>query len=98
MWNTTASGIASRKRSSLALSDLGTAARQRPIGFLYPHAFSRFKRPRRPFSCRYNEARPHRGLQLSSPLAPTVSPPPVGAVRRRDRLSGLIHEYYRKAA
>jgi putative transposase len=27
-----------------------------------------------------------------------ISPPSVGAVRRRDRLSGLIHEYYREAA
>jgi len=37
MWNTTASGIASRVRSSLALSDLRRQRhRQRSIGFQYP--------------------------------------------------------------
>jgi putative transposase len=58
------------------------------------------ERTLREFEGHYNEARPHRGLQLSSPSTPTpwVSPPAVGAVRRRDRLSGLIHEYYREAA
>jgi len=46
-----------------------------------------------------NRERPHRALELMPPLtdAPTGRPPPV-AIRRRDRLSGLIHEYYRAAA
>jgi putative transposase len=44
----------------------------------------------------YNEARPHRGLALKTPLG--SSPPAVGDVRaanirRRDVLGGLIHEY-----
>jgi transposase InsO family protein len=46
----------------------------------------------------YNGHRPHRGLDLRAPLAPS-SPPPIGqsvnvsGVRRRDRLGGLLHEY-----
>ena len=56
------------------------------------------ERTLREFEGHYNAARPHRGLRLSSPSAPTISPPSVGAVRRRDRLSGLIHEYFREAA
>jgi transposase InsO family protein len=49
---------------------------------------------------RYNHQRPHRGRDLHPPNGPPA-PVPVsatGAVARRDRLGGLIHEYYRKAA
>jgi putative transposase len=50
----------------------------------------------------YNSHRPHRGLDLRPP-EPTQ---PVGLfdrvrtddIRRRDRLGGLVHEYYREAA
>ncbi|MGH2667600.1 MAG: integrase core domain-containing protein, partial [bacterium] len=54
----------------------------------------------RDFVEHYNAARPHRGLQLACPLPPTSSSSPesLRAVRRRDRLGGLIHEYYRCAA
>ncbi len=48
----------------------------------------------------YNRQRPHRGLDLRPP-DPDPSPPPQPAIleiRRRDRLGGLIHEYYRAAA
>jgi transposase InsO family protein len=45
----------------------------------------------------YNEARPHQGLDQGCPVPLTASPPD-GAVRRRDRLGGLLHEYYREAA
>jgi putative transposase len=49
----------------------------------------------------YNRERPHRGLDLQTPeggphLKPLSSEP--SGVARRDRLGGLIHEYYRKAA
>jgi putative transposase len=54
----------------------------------------------REFARHYNAARPHRGLRLARP-----SPPPTlsssansGAVRRRDRLGGMIHEYHREVA
>jgi len=46
----------------------------------------------------YNAARPHRALQLRAPLARGRPVSAVGALVRRDRLGGLIHEYERLAA
>jgi putative transposase len=46
----------------------------------------------------YNRERPHRGLALSRPEPPDVKLAPGGEVQRRDRLGGLVHEYYRAAA
>jgi len=45
----------------------------------------------------YNRARPHQGLEQRCPVA---LPAPVrdGPVRRRDRLGGLLHDYFREAA
>ena len=47
----------------------------------------------------YNTQRPHRALKLVAPIPPE---PPLEAgendIRRRDRLGGLIHEYYQEAA
>ena len=47
----------------------------------------------------YNRERPHRALELRPP-EPDEQPEraPEGDIRRRDRLGGLIHEYYRAAA
>jgi putative transposase len=47
----------------------------------------------------YNKHRPHRALKLQSPQ-PREPPPTaaIGEIERRDRLGGLIHEYYRTAA
>ncbi len=47
----------------------------------------------------YNRQRPHRALDLRPPDAD--DPPArsaIGEIRRRDRLGGLLHEYYRAAA
>jgi putative transposase len=49
----------------------------------------------------YNGHRPHRALQLESPDAPTgpvVISDNQRRVLRRDRLSGLLHEYHRQTA
>jgi putative transposase len=46
----------------------------------------------------YNAARPHRALQLRTPLARGRPGSPVGEIVRRDPLGGLIHEYERLAA
>jgi transposase InsO family protein len=47
----------------------------------------------------YNRQRPHRALDLRPPIADSAQARAVsGAIRRRDRLGGLIHEYYRAAA
>jgi transposase InsO family protein len=47
----------------------------------------------------YNRKRPHRALELRPP-EPDEQPKrtPDGEIHRRDRLGGLIHEYYRAAA
>jgi putative transposase len=45
-----------------------------------------------------NHARPHRGLELAIPEPSEAATDLAhGAVDRRDRLGGLIHEYYRAA-
>jgi putative transposase len=47
----------------------------------------------------YNHERPHRALELRPPeLDQRRDRSAVGEIRRRDRLGGLIHEYYRTAA
>src|SRR2546422_764435 len=48
----------------------------------------------------YNRERPHRALALRPPDPIESSPPALAAspIRRRDRLGGLLHEYYRAAA
>ncbi len=46
----------------------------------------------------YNTQRPHRALKLQPPEPEPESQSAAGEVRRRDRLGGLIHEYYRAAA
>ena len=46
----------------------------------------------------YNRERPHRGLALTQPEPAEIKPGPGGDVHRRDRLGGLIHEYYRATA
>jgi putative transposase len=45
----------------------------------------------------YNLARPHQGLEQRCPVA-LATPARDGPVRRRDRLGGLLHDYYREAA
>jgi putative transposase len=51
----------------------------------------------------YNDERPHRGLALRPPRTVHSESKPgaiplAATVRRRDRLGGLIHEYYQAAA
>jgi putative transposase len=52
----------------------------------------------RVYADHYNRERPHRALELRPPEPDERRHrPPVGEIRRRDRLGGLIHEYYRAA-
>jgi putative transposase len=49
----------------------------------------------------YNRERPHRSLNLEAPMADGSAPGRRGSpsdIQRRDRLGGLIHEYYQAAA
>jgi putative transposase len=52
----------------------------------------------REFVAHYNATRPHRALDLHPPLGRPQPVQPSGAIVRRDRLGGLIHEYSRRAA
>ena len=47
----------------------------------------------------YNQARPHRGLQLAPPIPRSLPCPPINkaTITRRDILGGIIHEYERAA-
>jgi putative transposase len=47
----------------------------------------------------YNTQRPHQALKLQPPDRGEPPPPSAGSqIHRRDRLGGLLHEYYRTAA
>ena len=48
----------------------------------------------------HNEHRPHRSLDQRPPLTkpPPVEQPQTSNIGRRDRLGGLLHEYYAVAA
>jgi putative transposase len=46
----------------------------------------------------YNRERPHRALALHPPQPQAPALPRHGDVQRRDRLGGLVHEYYKAAA
>jgi putative transposase len=46
----------------------------------------------------YNRERPHRALEPKPPEPETPGPTSIGEIRRRDRLGGIIHEYYGAAA
>jgi hypothetical protein len=53
----------------------------------------------RVYTAHYNRERPHRGLALLTPeTGDPTGLPTAGKIDRRDRLGGLIHEYYRAAA
>jgi transposase InsO family protein len=53
----------------------------------------------RVFVDHYNRERPHRTLGLAPPESEErCKRPSAAAIQRRDRLGGLIHEYYRAAA
>jgi putative transposase len=45
----------------------------------------------------YNHARPHQGLAQRTPL-PSTERAEHGPIRCRERLGGLLREYYREAA
>jgi transposase InsO family protein len=47
----------------------------------------------------YNTQRPHRALKLQPPDPDEPAPPATSSeIHRRDRLGGILHEYYRAAA
>jgi transposase InsO family protein len=73
------------------------SARQECLDHLLIAGEGHLRRVLTEYVAHYNRARPHQGLGQSCP-APLHEPRPSGAVRRRDVLGGLVHEYYREAA
>jgi len=49
------------------------------------------------FVAHYNQARPHRGIDLDAPIPLELTRDTSRPVERVDRLGGLIHEYRRAA-
>ncbi len=45
----------------------------------------------------FNHARPHQGIDQRCPV-PLASTARDGPIERRDRLGGVLHDYYRRAA
>ena len=46
----------------------------------------------------YNHARPHQGIDQQCPVPLVRSTARDGPIERRDILSGVLHDYYRRAA
>jgi putative transposase len=58
-----------------------------------------FEQVLRGFVDHYNREKPHRALGLLPPRRDgEPEPSGSGAIHRRDRIGGLVHEYYRAAA
>jgi putative transposase len=73
------------------------SAREECLDYLLIAGEAHLRRVLTEYVAFYNRARPHQGIEQRCPVA---LPPPVrdGPVRRRDRLGGLLHDYYREAA
>ena len=72
--------------------------RRRGIGTaILRHNEAHLRRVLATFVDHYHHARPHQGLGQRTPVAP-AAPPGCGPLRRRDRLGGLLRDYYREAA
>ena len=72
------------------------SARQECLNHLLIVSEAQLRRVLTTYVTHYNEARPHQGLGQRTPVPCGDAGP--GPVRRRDVLSGLLHEYYREVA
>jgi putative transposase len=73
------------------------SVRQECLDHLLIVGEAHLRRGLRTYVAYYNEARPHQGLGQRTPV-PREEGAREGADRRRDRLGGLLREYYREAA
>ncbi len=75
----------------------GHSARQECLDHLLIAGEASLRRVLTAYVAHYNKARPHHGLAQGCPILLTAAPA-GGAVRRRDKLGGLLHKCYREAA
>ena len=84
------------KANAVAERFVGSVRRE-CLGWLLIANRRHLNRVLREFAEHWDSHRPHRALGLAPPEprppARPVSTPPAGAIRRRDRLGGPIHEY-----
>jgi putative transposase len=73
------------------------AVAERWVGSVRRECLDHLHRVLSTYVVHYNQARPHQGLEQRTPIPPTA-PAGDGAIRRRELLGGLLHEYYREAA
>ena len=89
--------IRAPKANAIAERFVGTVRRE-CLDWILIFGRRQLERVLRVYVDHYNGHRPHRALDLAAPAGGRpalrlVTPPERGAVRRRDRLGGLIHEY-----
>ena len=83
--------------NSIAERFVGTCRRE-VLGDLLIFGRGHLERVLDEFIEHYHHARPHHGLEQRRPCEPAdVVPLPTGRVERRDRLGGVLHEYFRAA-
>ena len=79
-----------------SLSATGTPSSPQAFTRCSPRSASRPSAPlcvrRDEYLHHYNQAKPHRGLQLAQPIPHPVSAPDGGAITCRDVLGGIVHE------
>jgi putative transposase len=87
--------VRSPKANAYAERFVGTARRE-CLDWTLVFGPQHLERVMAEFVAHYNQARPHRGIQLATPI-PFEPGRTTGSVERVDRLGGLIHEYHRAA-
>jgi putative transposase len=73
------------------------SVREECLDHLFLLSENQLRRVLREYVTHYNEARPHQGIEQSTPI-PRPPRTNQGTIRRREVLGGLIHDYYREVA
>lgn len=73
------------------------SVREECLDHLFLLSENHLRRVLREYVTYYNEARPHQGIEQSTPI-PRPPCTNQGTIHRREVLGGLIHDYYREAS
>src|SRR5205823_10430244 len=89
------SPVRSPKANAVAERWVGTVRRE-CLDHLLIFGAGHLERVLSDYVAHYNDSRPHRALDLASPMRPSQPDRPVelGHIGRHDVLGGLIHEYF----